>query len=108
RRLRAAGGPVPNIAGWAKPIGNGHPLGAVVTTRAIAEAFDNGMEYFNTFGGNPVSAALVLSVLEAVDEEVLREHARVTGERLMAGLRQSAGRHEAIGDVRGLGLFVGI
>jgi 4-aminobutyrate aminotransferase-like enzyme len=79
-----------------------------VTTRAIAEAFDNGMEYFNTFGGNPVSAAIGLAVLDVIEEEGLREHARVTGEQLMAGLRQIAARHDAIGDVRGLGLFVGI
>ena len=91
-----------------KPIGNGHPLGAVVTTRAIADAFANGMEYFNTFGGNPVSAAIGLAVLDVIEEEGLREHARVTGERLIAGLRELAGAHEAIGDVRGLGLFVGI
>jgi 4-aminobutyrate aminotransferase-like enzyme len=66
------------------------------------------MEYFNTFGGNPVSAAIGLAVLDVIRDEGLQEHARVTGERLMAGLRQIAGRHEAIGDVRGLGLFVGI
>jgi 4-aminobutyrate aminotransferase-like enzyme len=103
-----ASGAVPDIVTMGKPIGNGHPLGAVVTTRAIAEAFDNGMEYFNTFGGNPVSAAIGLAVLDVIEEEGLREHARVTGEQLMAGLRQIAARHEAIGDVRGLGLFVGI
>ena len=103
-----AAGARPDIVTMGKPIGNGHPLGAVVTTRAIAEAFANGMEYFNTFGGNPVSAAIGLAVLDVIEEEGLQEHARVTGERLMAGLRELAGRHEAIGDVRGMGLFVGI
>jgi 4-aminobutyrate aminotransferase-like enzyme len=99
---------VPDIVTLGKPIGNGHPLGAVVSTRAIAEAFDNGMEYFNTFGGNPVSAAIGLAVLDVVEEEGLQDHARVTGERLLAGLRELADRHPAIGDVRGMGLFMGV
>ncbi len=103
-----AQGAVPDIVTLGKPIGNGHPLGAVVTTRAVADAFANGMEYFNTFGGNPVSAAIGLAVLDVIEEDGLQEHARVTGERLMAGLRELAPRHEAIGDVRGMGLFVGI
>jgi 4-aminobutyrate aminotransferase-like enzyme len=103
----AAQGATPDIVTMGKPIGNGHPLGAVVTTRAIAEAFDNGMEYFNTFGGNPVSAAIGLAVLDVIEEEGLQEHARVTGERLLAGLRELASRHDPIGDVRGMGLFVG-
>jgi 4-aminobutyrate aminotransferase-like enzyme len=97
----------PDIVTMGKPIGNGHPLGAVVTTRAIADAFANGMEYFNTFGGNPVSAAIGLAVLDVIADEGLQEHARVTGERLLAGLREIATRHEPIGDVRGAGLFVG-
>jgi 4-aminobutyrate aminotransferase-like enzyme len=103
-----AQGAIPDIVTMGKPIGNGHPLGAVVTTRAIADAFANGMEYFNTFGGNPVSAAIGLAVLDVVEEEGLREHARVTGERLRAGFLELATRHEAIGDVRGMGLFVGL
>ena len=103
-----AAGARPDIVTMGKPIGNGHPLGAVVTTRAIAEAFANGMEYFNTFGGNPVSAAIGLAVLDVIEDEGLQEHARVTGERLLAGLRELQMRHEAMGDVRGLGLFAGI
>jgi 4-aminobutyrate aminotransferase-like enzyme len=98
----------PDIVTMGKPIGNGHPLGAVVTTRAIADAFANGMEYFNTFGGNPVSAAIGLAVLDVIEEEGLQAHARDTGERLLAGLRELAARHEAVGDVRGLGLFIGV
>jgi 4-aminobutyrate aminotransferase-like enzyme len=97
----------PEIVTLGKPIGNGHPLGAVVTTRAIADAFANGMEYFNTFGGNPVSAAIGLAVLDVIADEDLQENARVVGERLLAGLRELARRHEAIGDVRGRGLFAG-
>lgn len=102
-----AQGARPDIVTMGKPIGNGHPLGAVVTTRAIADAFNNGMEYFNTFGGNPVSAAIGLAVLDVIADEGLQEHARVTGERLLAGLRELAVRHDPIGDVRGMGLFVG-
>src|SRR5439155_1691712 len=103
-----AQGARPDIVTMGKPIGNGHPLGAVVTTRAIADAFANGMEYFNTFGGNPVSAAIGLALLDVIEEEGLREHGRVTGERLLAGLHAQAERHESIGDVRGMGLFIGI
>jgi 4-aminobutyrate aminotransferase-like enzyme len=103
-----AQGARPDIVTMGKPIGNGHPLGAVVATREIADAFANGMEYFSTFGGNPVSAAIGLAVLDVIDEEGLQEHARVAGERLLAGLREISERHEAIGDVRGSGLFVGI
>ena len=102
-----AQGARPDIVTLGKPIGNGHPLGAVVTTRAIAEAFANGMEYFNTFGGNPVSAAIGLAVLDVIADEGLQEHARVTGSLLLAGLRELQGSHDAIGDVRGVGLFIG-
>jgi 4-aminobutyrate aminotransferase-like enzyme len=97
----------PDIVPMGTPIGNGHPLGAVVTTRAIADAFNNGMEYFNTFGGNPVSAAIGLAVLDVIEDEGLQEHARVTGEYLLGSLRELQERHEPIGDVRGAGLFVG-
>ena len=100
-------GAAPDIVTLGKPIGNGHPLGAVVTTRAIADAFDNGMEYFNTFGGNPVSCAIGLAVLDVIEDEGLMENARVAGERFQAGLRELAASHPIIGDVRGLGLFIG-
>ncbi len=101
-------GVVPDIVTMGKPIGNGHPLGAVVTTPEIAAAFANGMEYFNTFGGNPVSCEIGLAVLDVIEDERLQERARRVGERLKEGLRRLAERHPILGDVRGLGLFLGI
>lgn len=101
-------GVVPDIVTIGKPAGNGHPLAAVVTTRAIAEAFDNGMEYFNTFGGNPVSAAVGNAVLDIIEEEGLQHNAATVGRYLMDGLAEVAATHEAIGDVRGAGLFIGV
>lgn len=101
-------GVVPDIVSLGKPIGNGHPMAAVITTKEIASAFANGMEYFNTFGGNPVSSAIGLAVLDVIRDERLRHHCQVIGERLMAGARALAARHTMIGDVRGLGLFNGI
>jgi len=88
-------------------MGAGHPVAAVVTTPAIAAEFAKRRNYFNTFGGNPVSAAIGLAVLDVIADEGLQEHARVTGQRLLAGLHELASRHEPIGDVRGAGLFVG-
>lgn len=99
---------VPDILTLGKPIGNGHPLAAVITTQEIAASFDNGMEYFNTFGGNPVSCAIGLAVLEVIEEEGLQENALVVGEHLLNGLRGLMEKHQLIGDVRGLGLFIGI
>jgi len=99
---------IPDIVTLGKPIGNGHPMGAVVTTRAIADAFDNGMEYFNTFGGNPVSCAIGLAVLDVIEEEGLRAHALEVGTRFREGLAELGDRHELVGDVRGLGLFIGV
>lgn len=101
-------GVVPDIVTMGKPIGNGHPLGAVVTTREIAEAFDSGMEYFNTFGGNPVSCAAGLAVLDVVEEESLQEHALRVGAHLKSRLAGLQERHPVLGDVRGRGLFLGI
>jgi ethanolamine-phosphate phospho-lyase len=101
-------GAVPDIVTLGKPMGNGHPLAAVVTTREIADAFDNGMEYFSTFGGNPVSCAIGMAVLDVIEEERLRENATRVGARLLDGFRQLATKHELIGDVRGVGLYVGV
>jgi 4-aminobutyrate aminotransferase-like enzyme/Ser/Thr protein kinase RdoA (MazF antagonist) len=99
-------GVVPDIVTLGKPIGNGHPLAAVVTTPEVAASFVTGMEYFNTFGGNPVSAEIGLAVLDVIQDERLQARAKAMGERLIAGLR-GLGR-DAIRDVRGRGLFLGV
>jgi len=99
---------VPDIVVLGKPIGNGYPLGAVVTTAGIARSFDNGMEFFSTFGGSTVSCAAGLTTLETVVDEDLQAHARRVGAHLLSGLRDLATRHEIIGDVRGRGLFIGV
>ncbi len=98
---------VPDIVTVGKPFGNGHPLAAVVTTREIAAAFDNGMEFFATFGGNPVSCAIGLEVLDVIEREGLRDNASQVGAFLLDGLRELAGRHPSIGDVRGQGFYLG-
>lgn len=100
-------GAFPDIVTLGKPIGNGHPMGAVVTTRAIAAAFHTGMEWFNTFGGNPVSCATGLAVLDVIDSEQLRERALRVGEVIQSGLRSLAERFPVIGDVRGRGMYLG-
>lgn len=97
----------PDIVVLGKPIGNGHPLAAVVVTDAIADAFNNGMEYFNTYGGNPVSMATGLSVLRVLKDEGLQQHAELVGNRLLEGLKVLMDKYPIIGDVRGSGLFVG-
>lgn len=98
----------PDIVVLGKPIGNGYPLGAVVTTEAIARSFDNGMEFFSTFGGSTAACAVGLAVLEVVDDEGLQAHALEVGAGLLAGLQRLQARHALIGDVRGSGLFVGV
>ena len=99
---------VPDIVTLGKPIGNGFPLGAVVTTPEIARSFDNGMEYFNTFGGNPVACAAGLAVLDVLEEEGLQLHAREIGRYFLDALRGLMDRHASVGDVRGSGLFLGV
>jgi 4-aminobutyrate aminotransferase-like enzyme/Ser/Thr protein kinase RdoA (MazF antagonist) len=101
-------GIIPDIVTMGKPIGNGHPIGAVVTTRAIADSFANGMEYFNTYGGNPVSCAVGLAVLDVIEDEALQDRCNAVGGRLKRKLLDLAERHQTIGDVRGSGLFLGV
>ncbi|TAE58323.1 MAG: aminotransferase class III-fold pyridoxal phosphate-dependent enzyme, partial [Bacteroidetes bacterium] len=101
-------GVVPDIVTMGKPVGNGHPLGVVACTRAVADAFANGMEYFNTFGGNPVSCAIGLEVLRVIREEGLQENAFRVGEFLKAELNALKPRFPLIGDVRGQGFFLGM
>ena len=101
-------GVVPDIVVMGKPIGNGHPMGAVVTTREIAESFANGMEFFSTFGGNPVSCAVGLAVLDVIRDEGLQAHALEVGARFRDGLTELMSRHAIVGDVRGAGLFIGV
>ncbi|NKB77999.1 MAG: aminotransferase class III-fold pyridoxal phosphate-dependent enzyme [Gammaproteobacteria bacterium] len=101
-------GVVPDIVTLGKPMGNGHPLAGVITTREIADAFNNGMEYFNTFGGNPVSCAIGSAVIDVMEEEGLQENARVVGAFLQQQLKALMPTFPIIGEVRGLGLFIGI
>jgi 4-aminobutyrate aminotransferase-like enzyme len=98
----------PDIVTMGKPMGNGFPVGGVVTRPEILEAFCETTGYFNTFGGNPVAAAAGLAVLEVIEEEGLVENANKIGGYFRAGLRDIAVRHPSIGDVRGAGLFIGI
>src|SRR5262249_28042325 len=102
-----AQGVVPDIAVLGKPIGNGYPLGAVVPTSEIAKSFDNGMEFFSTFGGSTVSCAVGLAVLDVVQQERLQDHAREVGAALIARLEALGDAHPIVGDVRGSGLFIG-
>lgn len=99
---------VPDIVTIGKPLGNGHPLAAVACTPEVAEKFANGMEYFNTFGGNPVSCAIGLEVLRTVKREGLQQNALKVGEYLKSQLKALSQEFSIIGDVRGQGLFLGI
>ncbi|AIN74021.1 aminotransferase class III-fold pyridoxal phosphate-dependent enzyme [Flavobacterium psychrophilum] len=98
---------IPDIVVLGKPIGNGHPLAAVIVTNEIADAFNNGLEYFNTFGGNPVSMAAGLAVLNVIQEEEMQAHAKEVGNYLIDGLNTLMQKHTIISDVRGHGLFIG-
>ena len=99
---------VPDIVTLGKPIANGHPVGAVVTTREIAEAFSNGMEYFNTFGGNPVSCTAATAVLDVIERDKLQAHAHTVGQYLLDAFQEMKNKYSLIGDVRGKGLYLGV
>jgi ethanolamine-phosphate phospho-lyase len=106
-----------------KPMGNGHPMGAVVCTEEIARSFETGMEFFSSFGGNPVSCEIGLAVLQVIEEEELQENARLVGDFLLSGISRQTGKDSgletpggiklsgvpfSIREVRGSGLFLGI
>ena len=99
---------VPDVVTIGKSIGNGHPLSVVVTTKDVADRFNNGMEYFNSFGGNPVSCAIGHAVLDIIEEEELQKNAYKLGNIMLSMLMELKEKHDLIGDVRGKGLFVGI
>ncbi len=99
---------VPDVVILGKPIANGHPMGAVVTTKAIAESFSKGVEFFSSFGGNPVSCKIALTVLKEIETSQLQQHAKVVGAYYQSLFRKLKETYSCIGDVRGSGLFIGI
>ncbi|MDB4264499.1 aminotransferase class III-fold pyridoxal phosphate-dependent enzyme [bacterium] len=99
---------VPDIVILGKPIGNGHPMAAVVTTEEISSSFNNGMEFFSSFGGNPVSCAIGNAVLEVLEEEELPKKAHLVGEYLKQELKTLQTQHKELADIRGEGLFLGV
>ncbi len=99
---------IPDIVTMGKPMGDGHPLAVVATTAEIAIEFAKKFSYFNTFGGNPVSAAVGNAVLDVIEKEQILQNVHDVGSYLANGLRQLAGRHDLIGDVRGKGLYLGV
>lgn len=99
---------VPDMVIIGKPMGNGHPMAAVVTTSEIAESFSKGVEFFSSFGGNPVSCAIGLAVLDVVEEEGLQQKAKTVGDYYKSLLQELQAKHPCIGDVRGSGLFLGV
>jgi 4-aminobutyrate aminotransferase-like enzyme/Ser/Thr protein kinase RdoA (MazF antagonist) len=101
-------GVVPDFVTLGKPMGNGHPVAAVITRRELLAAIPGQSVFFSTYGGNPVSAAAALAVLDVIEDERVLERVREAGEALRAGLMDVAGRHQAIGDVRVVGLACGV
>jgi len=100
---------VPDIVTLGKPMGNGHPIAAVITTPEIAASFGaTGVEYFNTYGGNPVSCAVGNAVLDVIEKENLMQHAVTVGQLLLDGAKKLGEKYDIVGDVRGRGMFVGI
>ena len=101
-------GVVPDVITIAKAMGNGHPLGAVITTRAIADAFAAEGSMFSSAGGSPVSCVVGMTVLDILRDEALQDNARAVGSALRAGLDELATRHDLIGAVHGMGLYLGV
>jgi 4-aminobutyrate aminotransferase-like enzyme len=101
-------GVMPDIVTMGKPMGNGHPIAAVVTRSEMVSALNEAGGYFNTFGGNPVSAAAALAVLDVIEDEQLQQNALDVGGHMVNGLASLAETHEMIGDIRGSGLFVAV
>ncbi|CAI9725976.1 ethanolamine-phosphate phosphoprotein-lyase [Octopus vulgaris] len=102
-------GVIPDIVTMGKPMGNGHPVSAVVTTAEVSAAFHSlGTSYFNTFGGNPVSCAIALAVMDVIENEELLKNAQEIGSYLLSKLNDLKSKYSIIGDVRGIGLFIGI
>jgi len=101
-------GIVPDIATMGKPMGNGYPISALVTSADVIEPFRRNSHYFNTFGGTPVACAAALAVLDIIEKRDLQAKALETGNYLMDGLRELASNNPIIGDIRGTGLFLGI
>lgn len=101
-------GAVPDVITVAKAMGNGQPLGAVITTRAVAQAFAAEGSFFSSAGGSPVSSAIGLAVLDVLASENLQENAKIVGEVLKSGLEALASTYDVIGAVHGLGLYLGV
>ena len=99
---------IPDIVTLGKPMGNGHPIGAVVCTSEISKKFDNGLEFFSSFGGNPVSCRIANEVIREIDSRNLQKNALKTGKFLVSELKKLAKKYSIIGNVRGRGLFIGI
>jgi 4-aminobutyrate aminotransferase-like enzyme len=101
-------GVVPDIVTLGKPMGNGHPISAVITTREIADSFNRDYGYFNTFGGNPVSCAAGLAVIKYIKDNNLVKHAKTVGNYFQEELVKTIGTNDLVKDIRGSGLFIGI
>jgi len=101
-------GVIPDIVTIAKPMGNGFPIGGVITSKRIADALATQGQFFSSAGGNPLSCRVGLAVLDAMRDEGLQENARIVGGRLAAGFRALAEKHQIIGPIHGEGLYLGV
>ena len=99
---------IPDMVIIGKPMANGHPMGAVVTSEAVAASFEKGVEFFSSFGGNPVSCAIAAATLDVIEEEKLQENALIVGQYYKELFQELQKKHSCIADVRGKGLFLGV